>query len=365
VNAPREFGLPLLLLLLIACGSPRGEYERALERGGRELAGGDRARAAGVFLEAAQIATNSRDRDEALYRAASAYGRAERFDLARKLFDELSARPGDRRERASFDRARLEQQRGGPSADTLLLSALRAHPNSGLAPRALAEHLASVERRFGLEGALARTERLLPEFAASELDERVRYARARLLERAGDFARARAVYLDCAERHPYPGGALWDDALFAAARCEERLGQTRSAAATLTRLLAEREAARGLGSYERARYAQARFRLAELCRDALGDPARARREFRRVFDDHPTSLLGDDALFQEALVARRAGDVTGTCAPLQILRTKLPDSRFAACASELCPRVGNEGTRRCAPYILESLIGSEVPDATD
>jgi hypothetical protein len=84
-----------------------------------------------------------------------------------------------------------------------------------------------------------------------------------------------------------------------------------------------------------------------------------------VFHDHPTSLLGDDALFQEALVARSAGDATGTCAPLQILKAKQPDSRFAACASELCPRLGKAGTRRCAPYILESLSGSEEPDEAD
>jgi tetratricopeptide (TPR) repeat protein len=364
VNARLALALPLLLLLP-ACASSRGDYERALERAGDELARGGHERAARVFLEAARVATNARDRDEALYRAASAYHRTARFDEARKLLDDLAARPGERRERASFDRARLEQRRGNPSAEALLLAALRAHPNSGLAPRALAEHLESVERRFGLEGALERTKHLLAEFAASELDESVRYARARLIERSGNFAGARELYLDCAERHPYPGGALWDDALFAAARCEERLGRTTNAAATLTRLLAEREVARGLGSYERARYAEARFRLAEIYRDALGDPARARREFRRVFHDHPTSLLGDDALFQEALVARSAGDVTGTCAPLQILKAKLPDSRFAACASELCPRLGNEGNSRCAPYILESLSGSELAGEAD
>jgi tetratricopeptide (TPR) repeat protein len=364
VIARLDLAVPLLLLLF-ACGSPRGDYERALERAGNELARGGHERAARVFLEAARAATNARDRDEALYRAASAYQRAERFDLARKLFDDLAERPGERRERASFDRARLSRRRGDPAAEALLVFALRAHPNSGLAPRALAEHLESVERRFGLEGALERTARLLVEFSGSELDERVRYTRARLLERSGDFTGARAAYLDCAERHPYPGGALWDDALFAAARCEERLGQTTNAAATLRRLLAEREVARGLGSYERARYAEARFRLAELYRDVLGDAARARREFRRVFDDHPTSVLGDDALFQEALVARSTGDATGTCAPLRILKAKLPASRFAACASELCPKLGNEGTRRCAPYILESLAGSEGAGEAD
>lgn len=353
--------LALVLLAALACGSAQRDYDRALSRG--QQARGDHERAARDFLEAARLAGSARDRDEALYRAADAYRRARRYDDARRLLDELAARDGERRARASFDRARLERERddSSESARHLLLAALRAHPNSGLAAQGLRDHLHAVELRAGLEGALAEAARLLPEFAESELDEPLRYERARLLERSGDLATAHIAYLDCAERHPYPDGALWDDALFAAARCAERLGNARSAASTLERLLAEREVARGLGSYERARYADARFHLAELYRDAFGDPARARREFRRLFTEHPTSRLRDDALFQEALVARSQGDEAGTCAALSLLLRELPVSRFTRCAAELCPELGGKEGRRCPAYVLESLR-SEGPD---
>jgi TolA-binding protein len=352
----------LAVVAAISCGSGKSDYDLALAQAGREQSRGGHERAARGFLEAARLAVEARDRDEALYRAAGAYRRAGRYDDARLLLDELSAREGERRERASFDRAHLERERGGDSAsaERLLLAALRAHPNSGLAPRALRQHLRAVELRAGLEGALAEAGRLLPQFVESELDEAVRYERARLLERSGDLAAARLAYLECAERHPYPGGLLWDDALFAAAKCAERSGDPRTAAATLERLLAEREVSLGLGSYERARYADARFHLGELYRDAFADPARARREFRRVFADHPTSLLRDDTLFQEALVARAQGDHAGSCAALSLLVRELPASRFTRCAAELCAELSGKEAHGCPAYVLESM-GSEAP----
>lgn len=356
---------PLLALFAaLACASGQSDYDRVLARAGSERSRGGHARAAASFLEAARLARNARDRDEALYRAADAYRRALRYDDASRLLDALATRDGERRERASFDRARLARERGdSAAAERSLLAALRAHPDSGLAARALRDHLHAVELRAGLEGALTEAGRLVPQFAESELDEALRYQRARLLERSGDLTAARFAYLECAERHPYPGGALWDDALFAAAKCAERSGDARTAAATLERLLAEREVARGLGSYERSRYADARFHLGELYRDTLGDPARARREFRRVFTDHATSLLRDDALFQEALIARAEGDRAGSCAALSLLLEDLPASRFTGCAAELCPELGGKEARRCPAYVLESLRAEGLHDA--
>lgn len=363
MNPSRTRRAVLALLVITSCASGESRYARALAGAAREQARFGPERAARAYVAAARLAETARDRDEALYRAADAYRRARRYDDATRLLDALAGKPGERRARASFDRARVERERGGPSAERLSLAALRAHPDSGLAPHALREHLRSVELRAGLEGALAEATRLLPAFATTELDETLRYERARLLERRGDCASARRAYLESAERHPYPRGALWDDALYAAAKCAERLGDPRDAVATLERLLAEREEARGLGSYERARYAEARFHLGELHRDALADPARARREFRRVFDDHPTSRLRDDALFQEALVAHTQRDRAGTCAALGLLVQELPASRFASCAAELCPELGGKQDRPCPGYVLESLRSEARSDA--
>ena len=62
------------------------------------------------------------------------------------------------------------------------------------------------------------------------------------IESAGD------AYLETARRHPYPEGALWDDALFRAALCEEKVGRPRQAIAVLESMLTEREEAHLSGS---------------------------------------------------------------------------------------------------------------------
>jgi tetratricopeptide (TPR) repeat protein len=206
-----------------------------------------------------------------------------------------------------------------------------------------------VEEKSGSRAALAELERWLPSFEKTELDETLRYERGRRLEREGRLAEARDAYLDGARRHPYPKGALWNDALRAAARLEEQLGRPREAIALLERLLAEREHAWIVGSYERG-YAEARFRVAVLERDALGDARAARRTFRRVFDEFPTSLLRDDALYEEARLARRSGDEAAACEAISLLLGTLPDSRYAGCAPELCAGARPRPGSRCPSY---------------
>jgi hypothetical protein len=127
-------------------------------------------------------------------------------------------------------------------------------------------------------------------------------------------------------------------------------------------MLREVEPALLQGSYTRPRYAEAQYRIAEIYRDDLAQPERARREFRRVFDEYPTSLLRDDALWQEALIGRATGDSNASCDPLTKLVTQLPDSRYAPCAVLLCasvPRATPE--RSCRGYIRRTLESSPEP----
>jgi len=243
-----------------------------------------------------------------------------------------------------------------PATVNRRLEALRRHPESGVAGQAARDYLARIEDGSGQSAALERCRSLWSELTSTELDEALGYECARRAEAAGALARARDDYLRTADHHPYPKGAYWDDALTAAARCEEHLGKPARAVALLERLLDEREPARGVGSYERARYDEARFHIAELYRDALGDPARARQEFRRVFSDHATSRLRDDALFEEACLAERAHDRGATCDALLLLRVELPDSRFAGCAGLLCSGAP-ESPHPCAGTARERLTG--------
>ena len=353
----------LVAAVAIGCGpSQDARFVAADARANAMAREGRHTEAAERWLEAARVAESTVDREEAEYRAASSYERADRAREALALYERLERGNGARAARASYDRARLVRKQDPARGDALLVAAIRRHPGSGLAPRALREHLGRREAEAGPAAAVSACTELLAGLEGSELDETLRYERARLWERAGSLEAARDAFLDTATRHPYPQGALWDDALARAADLEERLGRPLGAIGILERMLAEREPSTGLGSYERARYAEARFRIAEIHRDRLGDPLRARREFRRVYEEHSTSLLRDDALWQEALVSVRSADPEAACEPLLLLVNDLSESRYAACAPKLCPRVKAPAkARACHIDTTEAFVTERAP----
>jgi len=344
----------LVLFSALACGSPPpAAYVQASQQAEVARRRGDHVAAAQHYERAAALAERPRDAEEARYRAADAYAHAGDNARAESLYEQL-ATGGPRSERgarADFALAELWRKAGREAeGEARLLAAIRRHPNSGLARLALTEHLDYLREHGGSERVLGYLDGEANELAETELGETIAYRRARELDRAERTAEARDAYLACAARFPYPTGAYWDDALFRAAEKELALAAPQRAIEHLQRMLAEQESAVMTGSYERGRYAEAQLKIAEIYRDVLKDPLRARRELRKVWERHRTSRLVDDALFQEALVARGAGDDAGTCAPLAIITKQLPDSRYAACAHLLCPTLA--ATRNdCHDYI--------------
>lgn len=352
----RRFGRACALLLACACGSPptpayvseSKEAENARDRG-------DHREAARHYEQAARNAGTARDADEARYRAADSYARAGDAARAEALYRALARNPdSERAARADFALAELWKKQGrAGEARAQRVDAMHRHPGSGLAARALAAHLAELRDEEGGQRVLAfLTAEQESAVGQSELAETIAYRRARELTELGRHAEARDAYLSCAERFPYPGGAYWDDALYRAAEAELVLGQPERALTHLARLLREQEGASITGSYQRGRYAEAQLKVAEIYRDVLHDPARARLELRKVWVHHPTSRLVDDALFQEALLAHRAGDAAGTCAPLRIIVNQLPESRYVPCAHLLCESLPAANGRTCRDYIL-------------
>lgn len=344
----------ILLISGLGCGSPPpAAYVQESEQAQIARRRGDHLAAARHYERAATLAAKPRDAEEARYRAADAYARAGDSARALALYDELAKAGPDteRRARADFALADLLRKTGREAeGEARLQAAIRRNPDSGLARSALSEHLDYLRDHGGSEQVLSYLDGEASELAASELAETIAYRRARELDAAERTAEARDAYLACAARFPYPAGAYWDDALFRAAEKELALGAPTRAIQHLERMLAEQESAVMTGSYERGRYAEAQLKIAEIRRDVLKDPQRARRELRKVWERHRTSRLADDALFQEALLARDAGDESGTCAPLSIIAEQLPDSRYAACAHLLCPALA--ATRNdCHDYI--------------
>ncbi|MFO7177813.1 MAG: tetratricopeptide repeat protein, partial [Pseudomonadota bacterium] len=266
--------------------------------------------------------------------------------------------------RAAFARARLVLGRGDQERGfSLLIAAVRAFPDSGLAERAASDYLDHVSAQRGPEAAAALALALARELEGREVEERLRYEHAKRLEALGRTTDALAAYVDLARRFPYPEGGYWDQALLRAAELELTLERPARALTHLEALLAERERSRITGSYERPAFAQARFRIAEIHRDAFRDAARARAEFRRVWTDHPKSLLGDDALFEEARMALAMGDREGACAAARLLVEAAPDSRFARCGTELCPSLAPSDGRGCPAYVRQRITGAEGAQA--
>ena len=344
----------LLLALNAGCGSPpTPAYVRETEQAEAARDRGRHLEAAQHYELAAAGADKPRDAEEARYRAADAYARAGEIARAEALYTSLAAQTGsaERSERADFALVELLQKSGREAeAQARLAAAIRRHPGSGLARRALGRHLDYLREQGGSRAVLAYLEAENGVLAATELGESLAYSRARELDEAGQTAEARDAYLACAARYPYPQGAYWDDALFRAAEKELTLGAPERALTHLRRMLVEQESAVITGSYERGRYAEAQLKIGQVYRDVLHDAARARLELRKVWQQHPKSRLVDDALFQEALLAHGSGDEAGACAPLSIIVKKLPESRYAPCAHLLCATLSKTPSE-CHDYI--------------
>jgi tetratricopeptide (TPR) repeat protein len=331
----------------------------------RAKAAGDDAYSSGRFEEAAReydaaagASLRATDRAEALYLGAVAYQRERSWDKARAAYARLMKEEAgsQRARRATFDVAAMEIEAGNRNKGyEMLREAMMKYPDDGLARRALVRYLEYLDQNgsdvLGWLGGAA------PTLAATELDENVLYAIAQRQEKAGDLERARASYVACAERHPYPQGSLFDDALWHASLLDEKLGHPERAIDDLEQMLRVREPSSLTGSYERPRFAPARFRTAVLYRDALGNHAEARRQFHALYVNHPTSILRDDALWEEAKLALADGDGREACALTAILAKDFPASRYAPCSRALCPTATPAPGARCHEYVTRPPNG--------
>ena len=343
-------------LLLCACApNLPAAYVQARDAAESDYAKGKFAAAAERWLGAAASADTARDRNDARYRAATSYERAGDLARAKAIYGELANGNSDRAPRATFALADLQIRAGDEAGGNAALeAAARKYPTSGVANLALRRYFAALSDQGGDRAVLDYIDRVEPALDHGDLAEQLLYERGRRLEALGSLTAARDAYLVVADRFPYPHGAYWDDALFHGADCELRLGRPERAVQLLERMLAAREASHLSGSYERPRFADAAYRVAELYRDQLHDPESARRAFHGVFVGYPNSTLRDDALWQEALLARRV-DEDEACGPLTLLVQQLPDSRYAPCAREICPKLPRLPRRECAEYIEREL----------
>ena len=348
-----------LVAIALGCAASLPEpYQRSRAAAERAYAAGRYEEAAQHWAEASRHAERRRDRAEARYRAAASLERAGRHGEAQRRLKALEREMprSDRAARSAYDQADIEIESGDPEKGYAMLErVIVEHPRSGVTKSAIRRYVSWQDQKAGPRAVLAWVIELRPKLKGSAASEQLEYTYARYLEEAGRTEQARDHYLWLAKRYPYPTGAYWDDALWHASLLEEELGNPRAAIAHLERMLREQEPSSLQGSYQRKRFGDARYRIAELYRDRLGDERRARREFHRVWTEHPTNLQRDDALWNEAVLARKAGDTAATCDALELLAQGMPKSRYVACAPLLCSSMRAPDGSRCHGYIRRSL----------
>ncbi len=354
---------PLVLYASLAlagsgCAPQRGSaFERSLAEARRAETAGRFAEAAGSYDAAAGSAQVPRDATHAKYLAALMLARGGARADALVRLDVIAAAQPPQADSASaaLRAADLRIAAGDDEGWRRLEALLHAFPASGVARPALHRVLRHDDDTIGIPAAIAHVRVLQKTLGDTDLGESLAYEAALRLAETGDTRGARDAFVDVATRWPYPGGSLFDDALFRASELDEKLGRFDDAARDLERLLDEREVAQLSGSYQRPRYSSALFRLATLYRDKLKDKERARQAFHRLYADFTTSILRDDALWQEAALWREDGDTGTACERLASLAEDIPDSRYVPCAMQLCPRVKraakSKAPAECHPYI--------------
>jgi tetratricopeptide (TPR) repeat protein len=358
--------LALGTLLMASCAPtlPR-PYLESRAAAQRAYGAGRYDEAARHYHEAAMQASRSRDRDEMLFLEASALQRAGRTNEARAAYEALEklSPTGERAARCAYEVASIEIEHGDEQRGWQMIeSVMRRYPGSGLAKRALQRYVKHLDDTQGDAAGLAYLRANMAWLRSNDMGEDATYGVADHLERMGKLAEARDTFVECATAWPYPGGALWDDALYRASLLDEKLGDPRAAIARLDTMLVEREVSTFSGSYERPRYARAQMRKAELYRDALHDHAAARREFRKLFDEFTTSLLRDDAMWEAAKLAAQDQDTDAACESMKLLAKTIPDSRYVPCTQLVCPAAGaGTAPRVCRRYIERSVDRADPP----
>jgi tetratricopeptide (TPR) repeat protein len=362
----------LAVALCAACGPSRGAaYDQAYAAAARAESAGRLAEAVDAFDHAAATAVRDRDRDQAHWSAADVLSRAGRLAEAVARLDAM-ARDGtsEHQAEAAYRASLLRIEHGDADRGWRDLEDVpRRFPSHGVSHVAVRRLVQHADEQ-GTQAALAELSALERDLGKTDLAQLVTFLSAQHLEGLGDDTAARDAYLRIADRWPYPFGPFFDDALWQASLLDEKLGRPQAAVDDLERLVAVRETTTILGSYERARYVPAMFRIGDLYRDALHDHAKARATFHRLYTDFAHSTKRAEALWREAAVWREDGDAATACDRLSTLVHEFPDSRFVPCATSACPgleRPAKSGApKECRDYIQQEKAEPDAaaPSAT-
>jgi tetratricopeptide (TPR) repeat protein len=355
---PRALAAGVLVALCCAACAPSvgSAFDKAYAAAERAESAGRLQEALDGYDKAATLAVRRGDGDEARWAAADVLEREDRVGEAVMRLDGLAHdSKSDRQGAAAYRAAALRIDHGDADRGWRDMEQIpRAFPRGGVghvAVRRLVEHADQQGLKAGLDELAA----LQRDLGKTELVELVAWLSAQHLQALGDDQAARDAYVRMADQWPYPYGAFFDGALWEASQLDEKLGHVQAAIDDLQRMVAVRETTTMMGSYERKHYVPAMLRIGMLYRDKLGDHARAREAFHRLYADFAHSTMRDDALWLEAALWKTDGDAGTACARLATLVSEFPDSRYVPCATSECSGLTRPATsgapRTCRDYL--------------
>lgn len=362
--ASRAALLAAALSLAAGCGPAWGDaYLDAMAAGQRSYHAGRYGEAEKAYAQAVEAAQRLKDRDEAMLLVARMQERAGRLDEARASYEKIvnAVPPGPRVVRAAVAAAMILIGQGKDGEGyARLLDIAKKQPNHGDSRVALLRVLDHERENGGPAAVIALLKKEQPAFVKTDLEVFFDYQIAKATADKGDLILGRDLLVAHAHAHPYPFDPYNDDAFTRAAEIELELGRPKEAIALLKEMLAVLEHSEKPGSYERPKFPEGQWKIAEIYRDKLNDHASARREFHRLYTDHKYAKQRDDALWEEAKLAAADGDASGACDLTSTIAEKIPDSRYVRCLRELCKTAEvPKDARECPAYIVRGVRGEK------
>jgi tetratricopeptide (TPR) repeat protein len=181
--------------------------------------------------------------------------------------------------------------------------------------------------------ALALLSRLYDAVGDSKLGDNVLYARAKRLRGLGRATEEEETLAALVERHPHSG--LRYEARWGLAELRAQAGDLAGALLQLRLIAEDQDESWKIGIYESDLADDAQLWRGILRAERGGDLAGAHEEFERLLLEHPTSTLRDDARWNLAWAALRAGDTPQAKAQCRALRQEEPASRWARRCAQL------------------------------
>jgi tetratricopeptide (TPR) repeat protein len=365
VGKPRIFQRALVSALLGApfltgCASTKpNAYRAEVARAERAASAGRKLEAAEAYHQAAEKTDRPLDKNYARYAEARHLESAGKQTEARSILRGLAvlSPPSEYSPMAAFRAAMMIRREQPETCQRELEAVVLGFPDNGASRSALREYL-QIEAD-GSRDPSAWLSKVATQKPKTAIEQVALWERARLLDQAEKQDQALGEYVLIARTFPYPKGLFRDDALFRASEIEEAGGRFEQAIAYLQELLKDREHSHLVGTYERPKFSKAAVRIARLF-ERQKKLTEARDAWHRVYADYRTSIERDDALWQESRLSRALGDAGESCSALSRLVREFPESRYAACAGQLCPKLEPAKAGICHDYVLRSVQEPQV-----